>query len=254
MALTRESIGRILEGMAVLTRTLEARLATVNDLDAAKRLIAELGAAQWEGSPDAADAERLPFILARIRSGRVSTASLPPNWTVFGKLWREVLEMPATAQELTAVRARAREIAPVVLALWQVQVDAELRLMPPPADFPPAEETRRKATTIRPEDPEAREWLRSNPGDAPLAANAFDADAARGFVDALYAAGARRVVIASENIVDEDPPYCDALRVRLPEDPTARAAVFALTNAEALSEGLDPDEDTGQDAIFLWWD
>lgn len=254
MALTRESIGRILEGMAVLTRTLESRLATVSDLDAAKRLIAELEAAHWEGSPDAADAERLPFVLARTRFDRLNTASMPANWTVFGKPWREVLEMPATNRELAVVRVRAREIAPVVLALWQARADVELRLMPPPAAVPTVEETERQATTIRPEDPEAREWLRSNPGDAPLAANAFDADAAREFVDALYAAGARRVVIASENIVDEDPPYCDALRVLLPEDPSARAAVLALTNAEALSEGFDPEEDTGQEVVFLWWD
>ncbi|HEU4556221.1 MAG TPA: hypothetical protein VFS20_00180 [Longimicrobium sp.] len=88
--------------MAGLTRTLQSRLATVNDLDAVKGLTAELGAAQWEGSPDAADAERLPFILARVRSDRLNPASLPAHWTVFGRPWREVLEMPVTKQELLA--------------------------------------------------------------------------------------------------------------------------------------------------------
>lgn len=254
VALTRDSIGRILEGMTALTGTLASRLATVTDVDEAKRLIGELEAAQWEGSPDALDAERLPFVLARVRAARLQAKSMPSNWTVFDRPWPEVLAMKITPGELAAVRARASEIAPVVLALWQARVAPELRLMPPPAAVPTAEETRRDATTLRPEDPEAREWLRSNPGDAPLAANAFDAEEARAFVDALYAAGARRVVIASENIQDEDPPYCDALRVQLPEAPAARAAVLALTNEQALSEGLDPEEDTGQDVVFLWWD
>jgi hypothetical protein len=124
--------------------------------------------------------------------------------------------------------------------------------MAPSVDAALAEEIDR--LTIRPDDPEAREWLRSNPGDAPLAANAFDTGEALAFVDSLYAAGAVRVVIASENIVDEVPPYCDAIRVQLPEDQAGRAAVLTLTNAEARSEGFDPDEDTGQDVVFLWWD
>jgi hypothetical protein len=62
------------------------------------------------------------------------------------------------------------------------------------------------------------------------------------------------VVIASENIRDENPPYCDAIRVQLPGDLAARAAVLALTNAEAESEEFDPDDDTGQDVVFVWWD
>jgi hypothetical protein len=51
-----------------------------------------------------------------------------------------------------------------------------VRLTPPPADSPTPEERVRWTTIIRPEDPEAREWLRSDPGDAPLAANVFDAE------------------------------------------------------------------------------
>jgi len=254
MALTRESIDRIVAGMVELARTMDARLATVTDVEEAKRLVAELEAAQWEGSPDALDAERLPFVLARVRAARVREKSMPANWTVFDRPWPEILGMKITPGEFAAVRARASQVAPVVLALWQARVAPELRLMPSPAAVSTAEETRRDATTIRPEDPEAREWLRSNPGDAPLAANAFTAEDAREFVDSLYAAGARRVVIASENIHNEDPPYCDALRVELPHDLAARAAVLELTNAEAESEGFDPEEDTGQEVVFLWWD
>ena len=104
-------------------------------------------------------------------------------------------------------------------------------------------------------DPEAREWL--SRGDTSLATNRFDdaADALR-LVDALYAAGAERVVVASENILDEGEEgwYCDALRVVLPADGAKRAALFDIVNREAEDEGYDPEFDAGQTTLFLWWD
>jgi hypothetical protein len=257
MALTEESIDRIVAGMMELARTIEARLGTVARLAEARRLMAELEAAQWAGTPDALDAKRLPFVFARMGMDRMLASGLSPKprqMMVLGEPWPIELEVAATDAERAAVQARKREIGAAVIALGQARLEPVLRLTPPPSGFPTREEIVRRATTIRPEDPEAREWLRSNPGHAPLAANAFDADDARAFVDSLYAAGAVRVVIASENIRDEDPPYCDALRVQLPADPAARAAVLALTNAQAESEGFDPADDTGQEVVFLWWD
>ncbi|HEX8693710.1 MAG TPA: hypothetical protein VF746_14905 [Longimicrobium sp.] len=111
---------------------------------------------------------------------------------------------------------------------------------------------------IRPEDPEAREWLAANGHDAPLAGNRFDEKAeALEFVEELYAAGAVRVVVASECIRDElehGGPYADGLRVQLPAEPRRRESVLAVVNREVEEEGFDPYADTGQEAVFLWWD
>lgn len=116
-------------------------------------------------------------------------------------------------------------------------------------------------TVIRPEDPEAREWLAGNGHPMPLAANRFgEKEDAQAFVEELYAAGAVRVVIAAECIRDDEDelahggPYADGLRVQLPSAPGPRAAVLALVNAEEEEEGFDPSEDEGQDVVFLWWD
>lgn len=116
-------------------------------------------------------------------------------------------------------------------------------------------------TVIRPEDPEAREWLAGNGHPMPLAANRFgEKEDAQAFVEELYAAGAVRVVVAAERIRDDEDelaeggPYADALRVQLPSEPGPRAAVLALVNAEEEEEGFDPSEDEGQDVAFLWWD
>ncbi|HYH78379.1 MAG TPA: hypothetical protein VEX86_01235 [Longimicrobium sp.] len=254
MALTEESIRQILHGYSVLAERMQERLVTVTDRGEAQRLIAELEAEQWAGSPLAADAQRLLHLFTRVSmDAMLANARMPkpPPMTVMGKPVPLDGVVPGTDEERALMRAKPlrQEIARGLMALERVYVDVELRLAPPP---PPVDAG--DPASIRPEDPEARAWLRSNPGDAPLAANAFDAETALAFVESLYAAGARRVVIASENILDEDPPYCDAIRVQLPGDPAARAAVLALTNAEAEGEGFDPEEDTGQDAVFLWWD
>lgn len=114
---------------------------------------------------------------------------------------------------------------------------------------------------IRPEDPEAREWLSANGHPAPLAGNRFDEKAeALEFVEELYTAGAVRVVVASECIRADEMelahggPYADGLRVRLPADPRRRESVLAVVNREAEGEGFDPYADTDQETVFLWWD
>jgi hypothetical protein len=103
--------------------------------------------------------------------------------------------------------------------------------------------------------PEARKWLRRNGNPAALAANHFDStDAARRFVEELYAAGARRVLIAGDSIQDEDDggPYADAIVVLLPTDAAARAAVCRRCERELDEpETIDADD---PNPIFLWWD
>ena len=187
--------------------------------------------------------ERLPGLAARFQARLETVTDLAEARGIMGEM---------EAAEWATLPDGAGRLPYLLSQAW---MEAELNVkFPPKQEGPSLEDLERESLVIRPEDPEAREWLRTNPGDAPLAANAFDVELARAFVDSLYAAGARRVVIASENILDEDPPYCDALRVQLPDDPAARAAVLALVNVEVVSEGFDPYEDTGQDVVVLWWD
>ena len=141
--------------------------------------------------------------------------------------------------------------------------DAELELVEAHADALRPHFTaqpREPADRVRAEDPEARAWLAANGQASPLAANRFDAEEARAFVEELYAAGAERVVIASECINDDDHelsrggPYADGVRVQLPVDPDRRHALFRIANREIEGEGFDPVMDAGQDTVFLWWD
>jgi len=110
--------------------------------------------------------------------------------------------------------------------------------------------------------PEALEWLRTAPnGDD----NAFASNRFRGtenairFVEGLYAAGAVRVIVNQESIVDEGGGdlYADALVVLLPQEPAARARVVAICKHESDREegevSRDADWQTG-DCVFLWWD
>lgn len=111
--------------------------------------------------------------------------------------------------------------------------------------------------TVRASDPEALGWLLQTEGDATLASNRFDsADEAADFVRALYAAGATNVVVATESIREEAPRqwYADALRIALPGDPRARAAIFRMLNAEIAREGFALARDEGQAVLFMWWD
>jgi hypothetical protein len=119
---------------------------------------------------------------------------------------------------------------------------------------------RRAGTEQRPPEseydgPEARRWLRRNRNPTPLAANHFaDAAAARGFVDGLYAAGARKVIVPGSSIqdADDDGPYADALAVFLPADAKARAAVCQCCQRELDQvEAFDVND---QNPLFLWWD
>jgi hypothetical protein len=105
------------------------------------------------------------------------------------------------------------------------------------------------------EGPEARRWLRSNRNPTPLAANHFaSAEAARQFVDELYAGGARKVIVPGNSIqdADDDGPYADSLVVFLPADAKARAAVCQCCQRELdEAESFDVND---QNPIFLWWD
>src|SRR5258705_4334418 len=66
--------------------------------------------------------------------------------------------------------------------------------------------------------PEARQWLQSNGQEAPLAANRFRSKKeALDFINALYAAGATKVFIPTQDITDDEVerrqvgPYAEAV-------------------------------------------
>lgn len=110
---------------------------------------------------------------------------------------------------------------------------------------------------IRPEDPEARAWIAPGEGKVGLAPNWFDSmtDASQ-FIDRLYAAGAERVVVASESIREERDGFklADAVRVQLPREAAARARVFAVLDAEARASGRPTPRDTGQAVCEMSWE
>jgi hypothetical protein len=110
---------------------------------------------------------------------------------------------------------------------------------------------------IRENDPEALDWLAPSTGETSLAGNRFDSsEDAVEFVRALYAAGAVKVVIASEAIREEaaNEWYADAIRVVLPAGRKPRTALFRMLNKEVVEEGFDLEEDQGQPVFYMWWD
>jgi len=115
-------------------------------------------------------------------------------------------------------------------------------------------------TTRRPppedyDGPEALGWLRSNRNEAALAVNHFGTtEAARRFVEELYAAGAPRVIIAENSIQEDDDlgPYADAIVVFLPESRPACEVLCRRCERE-LDEPAAIDADD-PNPVFLWWD
>jgi len=104
---------------------------------------------------------------------------------------------------------------------------------------------------------EARAWLAGNANPSPFASNRFETQAAgAAFIDSLYVLGADTVYMVNVEqdsawVQEEGGPYSDALLIRLPADPAARARLFAVN---AREEGLDPETDHGQQYLFFWWD
>ncbi len=112
--------------------------------------------------------------------------------------------------------------------------------------------------------PEALEWLRANGHEAALASNRFRSTAeAITFVEQLYAAGARRVFVPADTIIDDEEerelggPYSDSLVIQLSgsDVPESLARLYC---EEATLEGYDlregPPPPIAGRYLFLWWD
>jgi hypothetical protein len=110
--------------------------------------------------------------------------------------------------------------------------------------------------------PEALSWLRGNRNESALASNRFgETQSATRFVEGLYSAGAKRVIVPQACITNdqdtlnfEGGPYADGLTVTMPDDADKRARVWEICRREIKREGFDPSESAGQDMVFLWWD
>jgi hypothetical protein len=110
--------------------------------------------------------------------------------------------------------------------------------------------------------PEALAWLKSNKNESALASNRFmETENAVKFVEALYAAGAVKVIVPTDAIIsdedivlDEGGPYADALVVTLPDEPGARRAVLRICRAELRREGFDSSDVAEAEQVYLWWD
>jgi hypothetical protein len=104
--------------------------------------------------------------------------------------------------------------------------------------------------------PEACKWLSENESDSALASNRFGStETAIQFVNELYRAGARRIVVPEEAIDDDGVEiYCDSLVVIMPTDGEKRRRVRAICDREIRREGFDPREDGDADQVYLWWD
>ena len=109
----------------------------------------------------------------------------------------------------------------------------------------------------KPTGVEARKWLRSNANPSALATNRFGPTAAAiEFVDALYAAGAKKVMVEDiDDTVDAEGGYADSLKVYLPKSAKKRKEIFRVINDIGRPETdggpvVDDDEPT----VGLWWD
>jgi hypothetical protein len=111
---------------------------------------------------------------------------------------------------------------------------------------------------LEPDPREAHRWLVTERGD--LARERFRGphDALR-FIDRLYAAGARGVLvchICEEPRTGPEAPtfYADSVVVELPEDRESREGLFQLAADEARRGGLPPETDEGQAVLHIWWE
>ena len=104
--------------------------------------------------------------------------------------------------------------------------------------------------------PEALSWLRASENESALASNRFyeTADAQK-FVEQLYRAGARRVIVPRPTITDDGVEvYADGLVVTLPTDPARRQRVWELCAQELRRVGERPTANPTEDDVLLWWD
>lgn len=103
---------------------------------------------------------------------------------------------------------------------------------------------------------EALSWLRASENESALASNRFlETPNAVRFVEQLYRAGARRVIVPRPVITDDGVEiYADGLVVTLPTDAGKRERVWKICAEELRREGANPPATSTEDDVLLWWD
>jgi hypothetical protein len=115
-----------------------------------------------------------------------------------------------------------------------------------------------RALNLRVEKAEARHFLKKHPNPGAFATNRFGSrpGLASEFVEALYGAGAIRVVIANicyDYEAREGGPFADSMTIDLPADAGRRQAVYEVINTQGMPDGA-PISDDGKRSVGLWWD
>jgi hypothetical protein len=205
---------------------------------------------------------------ARVQAGPLSVYA-QKNWRSIRNqpwkytLWEYALRLAAVAgegptpvlpEEVDAVARALDEILPLNPQVYQGYHFEKQRAAQLNAD--PESHTRRAG--VKPRNVEARKWLSRKTNPPVLAGNRFGTTTlGLAFVEELYAAGAKSVMVAGDTIdlgSDDMPDHSDTLIVRLPKDPEARSRLLTITNREAAREGMEEEPDEGQGEVRLWWD
>ncbi len=105
-----------------------------------------------------------------------------------------------------------------------------------------------------PETTEALTWLNAGSDDDLRSLGEFGSLAESvALVQRFYDAGASEV-LAVEIDIDDDYQNTGKLVIKLPEDFAKRSAVLAMAGEIAVSQGFDPEPDSGQSYVFLMLD
>lgn len=75
------------------------------------------------------------------------------------------------------------------------------------------------------------------------------------FVEQLYKIGAIAVYVTGiQNYKSEYEMSVDQMIIELPKNKEMRHKLFDFCNKEIRNEGFDPEKDSGQKELQLWWD
>jgi antitoxin component YwqK of YwqJK toxin-antitoxin module len=103
----------------------------------------------------------------------------------------------------------------------------------------------------KPNQAEAREWLKNNAG---AWLGEFDHSVSLAAVEDGYQAGALKIVAADIQKNEQGIETSDHLLVDLPSDPKRRKRIFTWSNQLAMESGFDGDRDWGQSELFILFD
>jgi len=105
----------------------------------------------------------------------------------------------------------------------------------------------------KPNQVEARQWLSTCPAGAIRTLGEMDGEGTRETVEDGYGAGAQKIIVVGIQ-ADDIGETSDQMIVELPANGPKRRRVFEWANELALQSGFDPQEDWGQEILFIFFD